>query len=122
MLDWILDWVRELPDVDAVHLGTNSRFAPDFERWAAPKDVVVHDDGTRSNEDRLGAVGDLRLVIESAGLSDDELLVLGDDLLELSLPDFVGWWRARPPPASAVPLPGVWEVRLAAHHGAAAAR
>src|SRR5207248_8484689 len=72
MLDWILDWVRELEDVDAVHLVTNSRFAPDFSRWAEPYGVTVHDDGTTSNEDRLGAVGDLRLVIESAGLQRSE--------------------------------------------------
>src|SRR4029077_4092222 len=121
MLDWILDWVRELPDVDAVHLVTNSRFAPDFERWAAPKGVFVHDDGTRSNEDRLGAVGALRLVIDSAGLADDELLVLGDDLLELSLPDFVAWWRAKPQPATAVPLHDVGDLELATHYGIAAA-
>ena len=117
MLDWILEWVRELEDVDGVHLVTNSRFAPDFARWAEPHRVTVHDDGTMSNEDRLGAVGDLRLVIESAGLEDDELFVVGDDMLELSLPDFVEWWRAKPQPASAVPLHDVGDRELATHYG-----
>jgi glucose-1-phosphate thymidylyltransferase len=120
MLDWILDSVREVGDVDAVHLVTNHRFASDFADWAAPRDVVVHDDGTSSNEDRLGAVGDLRLVIETAGLEDDELLVLGDDLLELSVPSFVAWWRSRPQPASAVPLHDVGDIELATHYGIAA--
>lgn len=117
MLDWILEWVRELEDVDGVHLVTNSRFAPDFARWAEPHDVTVHDDGTMSNEDRLGAVGDLRLVIESAGLEDDELFVVGDDMLELSLPAYVEWWRAKPQPASAVPLHDVGDLELATHYG-----
>jgi glucose-1-phosphate thymidylyltransferase len=117
MLDWILDSVEELDDVDGVHLVTNSRFAPDFQRWAAPHGVIVHDDGTTSNEDRLGAVGDLQLVIENAGLAGDELLVLGDDLLELSLPDFVEWWRSKPQPASAVPLHDVGDLELATHYG-----
>src|SRR5215472_10700460 len=120
MLDWILDWVRELEEVDGVHLVTNSRFAPDFVRWAEPNGVTVHDDGTTSNEDRLGAVGDLRLVIESAGLEDDELFVVGDDMLEVSLPEFVGWWRAKPQPASAVPLHDVGDLELATHYGIAA--
>jgi glucose-1-phosphate thymidylyltransferase len=120
MLDWILDWVRELEDVDGVHLVTNSRFAPDFARWAAPHGVTVHDDGTTSNEDRLGAVGDLRLVIESAVLEDDEVLVVGDDMLELSLPQFVEWWRAKPQPATAVPLHDVGDLELATHYGIAA--
>jgi glucose-1-phosphate thymidylyltransferase len=120
MLDSILDSVREVEDVDAVHLVTNHRFAANFEEWAASRDVVVHDDGTSSNEDRLGAVGDLRLVIEAAGLRDDELLVLGDDLLELSLPSFVDWWRSKPEPASAVPLHDVGDLELATHYGIAA--
>ena len=117
MLDWILHWVRELDDVDGVHLVTNSRFAPDFARWAEPRGVTVHDDRTTSNDDRLGAVGDLRLVIESAGLEDDELFVVGDDMLELSLPDFVAWWRAKSQPASAVPLHDVGDLGLATHYG-----
>jgi glucose-1-phosphate thymidylyltransferase len=120
MLDWILESVREVEEVDAVHLVTNHRFAADFEEWGASRDVVVHDDGTSSNEDRLGAVGDLRLVIENAGLGDQELLVLGDDLLELSLPDFVGWWRAKPQPATAVPLHDVGDLEFATHYGIAA--
>jgi glucose-1-phosphate thymidylyltransferase len=120
MLDWILDWVRELDDIDAVHLVTNHRFAANFREWAASRDVVVHDDGTSSNEDRLGAVGDLRLVIESSGLEGDELVVLGDDLLELSLSEFVEWWRAKPQPAAGVPLHDVGDLELATHYGIAA--
>ena len=120
MLDWVLDRVREVDAVDAIHLVANSRFAPAFASWAEPRGVSVHDDGTTSNEDRLGAVGDLRLVIERAGLEDDELLVLaGDNLFELSLPSFVAWWRAKPHPASAVPLHDVGDLELATHYGIA---
>ena len=42
--------------MEAVQLVTNSRFAPAFARWAEPHGVVVHDDGTTTNDDRLGAV------------------------------------------------------------------
>jgi glucose-1-phosphate thymidylyltransferase len=118
MLDWVLDRVREVQDVDAVHLVTNNRFAPEFARWAEQHGVTVHDDGTTSNEDRLGAVGDLQLVIAAAGLQDDELVVLaGDNLFELSLPSFVEWWRAKPQPSSAVPLHDVGDLELATHYG-----
>src|SRR5690348_17945498 len=121
MLDWVLDKIREVDDVDSVHLVTNSRFASTFARWAESHRVVVHDDGTTSNEDRLGAVGDLRLVIEAAGLDDEELLVLaGDNLFELSLTGFVEWWRGRPQPASAVPLHDVGDLELAKQYGIAA--
>ncbi len=120
MLDWVLDRVRELDEVDAVHLVTNSRFAPDFEEWAAPHGVVVHDDGTTSNEDRLGAVGDLRLAIERGGLEDDALLVLaGDNLFDFSLAEYAEWWHAKPQPASAVPLHDVGDRELAKQYGIA---
>lgn len=120
MLEWVLDRVREVDEVDAIHLVTNSLFAPEFERWARPHGVLVHDDETTSNEDRLGAVGDLSLVIETAGLRDDELLVLaGDNLFELSLPGFVEWWRAKPRPSSAVPLHDVGDLELATQYGIA---
>jgi glucose-1-phosphate thymidylyltransferase len=121
MLDWVLDGVRELDDVDDVHLVTNSRFAAAFDEWAGNNGVVVYDDGTTSNEDRLGAVGDLRLAIEEAGLEDDELLVLaGDNLFDFSLPRFVEWWRStKPGPASAVPLHDVGDLELAKNYGIA---
>ena len=121
MLDWVLGKVREVSEVDGVHLVTNSRFTSAFARWAESNGVVVHDDGTTSNDDRLGAVGDLRLVIEAAGLADDELLVLaGDNLFELSLPHFVEWWRGKPQPATAVPLHDVGDLELATQYGIAA--
>jgi glucose-1-phosphate thymidylyltransferase len=121
MLDWVLDRIKDVDEVDGVHLVTNSRFAAAFRRWAESHGVVVHDDGTTSNEDRLGAVGDLRLVIEAAGLAGEELLVLaGDNLFELSLASFVEWWRGKPQPASAVPLHDVGDFELARQYGIAA--
>jgi glucose-1-phosphate thymidylyltransferase len=118
MLDWILDRVRELEEVDAVHLVTNSRFAADFAAWAEPHAVVVHDDGTSSNDDRLGAVGDLQLVIDDAGLADEELLVLaGDNLFEFSLPELVAWRRGKPQPATATAVHDVGDLELATQYG-----
>jgi len=120
MLDWVLDAVREVGDVDEVHLVTNSRFAPVFENWAGTNGVAVYDDGTASNDDRLGAVGDLRLAIEKARIESDELVVLaGDNLFDFSLPGFVEWWRAKPQPASAVPLHDVGDLGLATQYGIA---
>ncbi|MFZ0343020.1 MAG: nucleotidyltransferase family protein [Gaiellaceae bacterium] len=120
MLDWVLDRVREVKAVDELHLVTNSRFAPAFRRWAEAHSVTVHDDGTISNEDRLGAVGDLWLAIEEARLDDELLVLAGDNLFEFSLPLFADWWRAKPQPSSAVPLHDVGDLELATHYGIAA--
>jgi glucose-1-phosphate thymidylyltransferase len=89
MVDWILDKIRET-DCDEIHLVTNHRFADDFRRWA-PDDVIVHDDGTTSNEDRLGAIGDIQFV----GIEDDLLAIAGDNLFDFSLRDYVAFWDAK---------------------------
>jgi glucose-1-phosphate thymidylyltransferase len=113
MLDWLMDRVDELAAVDEAHVVTNHRFAGDFERWAAGRDrVVVHDDGTTTNEDRRGAVGDIAFTIERAGLDDDLLVVAGDNLFDYSLADYAAWWR-RKGEASAVAILDVGDVRLA---------
>jgi glucose-1-phosphate thymidylyltransferase len=95
MLDWILDKIRET-DVQEIHLVTNARFAGAFRRWAEDKRVVVHDDGTTTNEDRLGALGDIAYVNGAAGLdSDDVLVIAGDNLFDYSLADYISWWRGK---------------------------
>jgi glucose-1-phosphate thymidylyltransferase len=97
MLDWICDRIAEVPEIEGIHVVTNARYAPDFERWAAGRDRVrIHDDGTTSNDDRLGAIGDIRFTIEQAGLEgDDVLVVAGDNLFEFSMPDYVAFWRGK---------------------------
>ena len=90
MVDWILDRITET-SADEVHLVTNARFADEFARWAEDKDVQIHNDGTTSNEDRLGAIGDMRFV----GLDDDLLVVAGDNLFDDSLAEYERYWRER---------------------------
>src|SRR5262245_24821908 len=69
IVDWILDRITEVPDVDEVHLVTNARFAEAFREWAdaGAEGVRVHDDGTTSNENRLGAIGDIAFVADREG-------------------------------------------------------
>jgi glucose-1-phosphate thymidylyltransferase len=102
MLDYLLDRIREVDELDEIHLVTNAQFAPVFRDWA-PGDVIVHDDGTTSNEDRLGAIGDIAFTIERAGLEGEDLLVVaGDNLIGYSLPEFVDFWQEKGGSAIAV--------------------
>ena len=93
MIDFILERIREA-DPLAMHVVTNAKFAGAFREWAPP-DVTVHDDATTSEDDRLGAIGDLRFVVERAGIDDDLLVVAGDNLFDYSLAEYVRWWRAK---------------------------
>lgn len=116
IVDWILDNAREIPELDEVHLITNSRFAGDFRRWAAQNGVIVHDDGTSTNEDRLGAVGDLQLAIDRGEIDDHLLVVAGDNLFDYRLADFVADWRRRGT-ASAVAVYDCDDLALATQYG-----
>ena len=116
MVDWILDSLGAVSELDEVHLVTNHRFAPDFERWARQKGVTVHDDGTTSNEDRLGAMGDVAFALERAGIDDDVLVIAGDNLFDYSLADFTAFWRSKGV-ASAVAVLDVGDLRLASQYG-----
>lgn len=110
MVDWILDGLAET-SADEVHLVTNGRFAADFERWAAGKDVQVHNDGTTSNDDRLGAIGDIAFV----GLDDDLLVIASDNLFDYSLAEYEQYWRAKG--GSCVAVHDVGDLELAKKYG-----
>jgi glucose-1-phosphate thymidylyltransferase len=110
MVDWIVDRIVETT-ADEIHLVTNARFAANFERWAEDKDIQVHNDGTISNEDRLGAIGDINFV----GLDDDLLVIAGDNLFDYSLADYESWWRQRD--GSAIAVLDVHERALAKKYG-----
>jgi len=101
MVDWILDKIHEA-GVEDVHLVTNARFADLFDAWADGKGVRVHDDGTISNDDRLGAIGDVHFVQTHVDLDDDLLVIAGDNLFDYSLADLFAFWREKGGSAVAV--------------------
>jgi glucose-1-phosphate thymidylyltransferase len=116
IIDRIVDGLSAVDEVSAVHVVTNARKADAFRAWAEGRDVIVHDDGTTSNEDRLGAIGDMQFVIDRAGLDDDLLVIAGDNLFEFSLPEFVSFWHGKGR-ASAVAVRDVGSLELAAEYG-----
>jgi glucose-1-phosphate thymidylyltransferase len=116
IIDWILDSLQGVAEIGAVHVVTNARKAPAFERWAVGRDVVIHDDGTLTNDDRLGAIGDMRFVVDRIGADDDLLVIAGDNLFEYVLADYVAWWREKGV-ASAVAVRDVGSLELASQYG-----
>jgi len=116
IIDRIVDGIAEVLGVDEVHVVTNARKAPMFREWARGREVTIHDDGTASNEDRLGAIGDMLFVIESAQIDDDLLVIAGDNLFEFRLADFVAFWAGKEG-ASAVAVRDVGSLELASHYG-----
>lgn len=91
ILDWLLDDIHTVGLVDQYIVISNHKFAPHFEAWAEGHrlPITVADDGTSSNETRLGAVCDIQFAIEQMRLQDDLLILAGDNVLDFSLTHFL---------------------------------
>jgi glucose-1-phosphate thymidylyltransferase len=102
ILEHLLDRLAPI-GLEHVYVVTNAKFAPQFREWAAGRaEVTVVDDGTSSDETRLGAIGDLALVIEREQLDDDLLVAAGDSLFSESLEGFGRCCAGRETPVVAV--------------------
>ena len=98
ILDWLIDDIKTSGAVDEYVVISNHKFAGHFNEWAAgrPDDkITVVDDGTSTNETRLGAVRDIQFAIESLGLDDDMLVIAGDNVLDFSLVRFIEYSRSK---------------------------
>jgi glucose-1-phosphate thymidylyltransferase len=96
MIDWVLDNLAPIPDLETVYVVTNTKFAKDFQTWAEtfrrkkPRFTIkIIDDGSTDDSDKLGAIGDIVLVIARENLAENDLIVVaGDNLFSEPLADF----------------------------------
>lgn len=116
IVDRIVDNLAEVAEIEEIHLVTNARKAPWFREWVRGRDITIHDDGTTSNDDRLGAIGDLLFVVDRIGADDDLLVIAGDNLFEFRLRDLVAFWQTKDA-ASAVAVRDVGSLELAKQYG-----
>jgi glucose-1-phosphate thymidylyltransferase len=99
VIDHLLDQIIELPGIESIHIVTNARFYEHFTRWRrnwlaclAPRDITltIYNNGSRANENRLGACADLQLVFRQAGRAGAYLVSAGDNLYLFRIADL---WR-----------------------------
>lgn len=91
ILDWLVDDIHSCGLVDEYVVISNHKYAHHFENWAEGKQqkITVVDDGTISNETRLGAVKDIQFAMETLHLDDEMLVIAGDNVLDFSLTKFI---------------------------------
>ena len=98
ILGRMLDDIDPLPEIDSHIIVTNHKFAPIFEEWlrtvSYTKPITIIDDGTESNETRLGAVRDLLLALDRCNVDDDIMVLAADNILEFSLRGFIDFFKA----------------------------
>lgn len=97
ILDWLIDDIDTLSQVDEYVVISNHKFARHFEEWAAAKTqkITVVDDMTETNETRLGAVRDIEFAINKLALDDDMLVIAGDNVLDFSLTEFISYAKEK---------------------------
>ena len=99
ILERILDDIDNIEDIDEHIIVTNHKFAHIFEEWKQQmnyrKPVIIIDDGTTSNENRLGAVRDLLLTIDMKHIDDDIIVLSADNILDFSFQGFVDYFKQK---------------------------
>ena len=106
MMEWVIDNLAPIKGLGKVYVVTNNKFAADFQAWAdhynqthAKLAFEIINDGSTSDADKLGAIGDINLAIHHGDLASTGLIVVaGDNLFNQSLEDFGAFCQARQQP------------------------
>jgi glucose-1-phosphate thymidylyltransferase len=109
MIEYVLDNIAPIGNIDRVYVVTNAKFADHFQKWAdhyratkAKLDFTIVNDGSTDDSNKLGAIGDLHLVITKENVDDDLIVVAGDNLFSQSVEKFGKFCREKNAPVLAV--------------------
>lgn len=109
MIDYVLDNLAPIPGIDRVYIVTNAKFAGHFQKWAdnykatkSKLEFTIINDGSTDDTNKLGAIGDLNLVLQREGVDDDLIVVAGDNLFSQSLEKFGTFCREKNQPVLGV--------------------
>jgi glucose-1-phosphate thymidylyltransferase len=109
MLEHVLDNLLPVEEIDHVYVVTNAKFAGHFQRWAdaygtdrTGTGFTIVNDHSTDDSNKLGAIGDLNLVLTSQHVEDDIIVVAGDNLFSRSLAEFGEFCREKGAPVLAV--------------------
>lgn len=99
ILGRMMEDIDRIEDIDEHIIVSNHKFARHFEEWAEKQNtrcpITIIDDGTETNETRLGAVRDLLLAIDRCNVDDDIMVVAADNILDFSFQGFVDFFKEK---------------------------
>jgi len=108
MVEHVLDNLAPMGGIDRIYVVTNNKFAGHFEQWSkgyaakAKLNFTTVNDGSTDDTNKLGAIGDLNLVLDREKIDDDLIVVAGDNLFSQSLEKFGEVCRAKQQPVLGV--------------------
>lgn len=94
IIDWLIDDIKDHNAIDEFVIISNHKFVESFNQWKNNRtDIAIRivDDGTTTNENRLGAVKDIQLAVELLGIKEDVFVLAGDNILDFSLKGFLDY-------------------------------
>ena len=119
IIEHIIEKLGQISDVGKIFIVTNERFERHFREWLenfdAKKPIEIINDGTSSNDGRLGALGDIHFAITQKEIDDDIIAIAGDNLFELSLIDVHNFFKKKK--SNVIVLHDVKDFELARHYG-----
>lgn len=121
MVEFVIDNLAPIGGIDRIYVVTNAKFAGHFQQWSEDYrrrhpafEFTVVNDGSTDDSNKLGAIGDLHLVLRQEKVDDDLIVVAGDNLFSQPLGGFGETCRARQAPVLA--LYDVGSLELAAKY------
>ena len=119
IIEHIISKLEAINSINKIYIVTNDKFEQHFKKWLADfdaqKPIEIINDGTKSNQDRLGALGDVHYAITQKNLNSDIIVVAGDNLFELPLEEATNFFKKRK--SSVIVVYDVKDFELAKHYG-----
>lgn len=108
ILEYTLEKIDEYCEIDNVYIVTNAKFYKVFKNWlenyrvkfGQTRSIEILNDGTESNDDRLGTIGDIHFAIETKAIHEDLLVLCSDKMFEFSLVGFVEYFKTTQAPVN----------------------
>ncbi len=103
MIEYIIDKIYPVDEIDEIFVVTNEKFYPHYEIWhqrlkaagTYDKKITIINDHTTKDGTKLGAVGDINYVINQANIQEDLLIIAGDNLFEFNLQEFIDYSKEK---------------------------
>jgi glucose-1-phosphate thymidylyltransferase len=97
IIEWVVDNLQGVPDLETIYVVTNDKFAADFQAWSERYQkghphfrFKIINDNSKSDDDKLGAIGDVNFVVTRENVNQSSMLIVaGDNLFTESLQGFV---------------------------------
>lgn len=99
IINYIVDDIVTIPDINEIIIVSNHKFAKHFEKWKIEAEksydlnFTVVDDNTVSDDDKLGAIGDIQFVIDQLNIDEEMLIVAGDNIFTYDLIDAYNYYK-----------------------------